>query len=603
MGFGGGFLAGFSKGVGDAGTQATQSYMDMQTRKYESMSKIWEAMANDPNYAPEVKQKFMQTAMTLQGGRNLFDPNARKAAEEAVKLNPTEEAQKAHDAQNMLGVNPNARYYDKTGYSGPSQQINRQADTETARIQASRKANIDFLNQITGGQAFPQLYNQQASPNAPQGPMSGQPTQGMGQPPQMPQQGSPAQSGGIQGPPTSGLHVTPLMLKQMEQSTMGLPDTSRVSQGSWVDPVTGQDRLHEPVTWVGGVPYGQDGQMISAKIVDPPARYLYNGPKLVDAATMALHPETDIRKPTIERKNVKFIDSEGREQNYSETSYGGAGGGPQASPNAGGGRPASRHNSLPMTPPIPTGNKQIDALATSTDPWNVSAYQVFQNPGGYEDMHGSEKTQINARFRALGYGPPNLKALNDHMADDAVNGLAALTQVKAYTDRYPQVLGPLIGRWAELTNHLGSSDLYKAFSSDLRPQLDQAAKQMGAPPEAVEAAFYVITRSRALNFQELKNLAGGGSRGVSMLWQNLHSQMLQISQDPTIFKQHTQAIADQFTTSLRTMAQGIWNRADAPIPSYWQSLIAPWANPMSSGFPEQSTRGGGKRIIPYNELH
>lgn len=109
----GGFLAGFTQGLGGGIQDLNQNLMEMQLRRYAGAARIWESMAKDPTYHPSIRQEFTKNAAFF-ASPNLFDKDWRKQADKLVKQNPQEHAQAALQAMEAAGTQLPA-YYNKMG--------------------------------------------------------------------------------------------------------------------------------------------------------------------------------------------------------------------------------------------------------------------------------------------------------------------------------------------------------------------------------------------------------------------------------------------------------------------------------------------------------
>lgn len=249
---------------------------------------------------------------------------------------------------------------------------------------------------------------------------------------------------------------------------------------------------------------------------------------------------------------------------------------------------AATTGATPVVPPAttPSGNKVVDiqSLQNSLDPQDQWGLSAITNPNNWHSADPKIKKAMGPWFAAHGLPAtgPRLDTKQENDRNNATNGLKALDDIKNLMETNPLV-GPIIGRWGEAMNKVGSSKLMTLFSQDPgtldnpnQKALTEIAASMGDKNPAITAATtaQLITRMRALNLREVAALSGGG-RGVATLYKSFESAMLQPSQDSTLIAGHMRGLAQEFANVIGTAETARWGRPNAvPLDDETQSMLS-----------------------------
>jgi hypothetical protein len=512
-----GFLAGFTKGIGDEAKQYNQNYMDMQLKKYQSASKIWEAMANDQNYHPAIRQKFAQYAMQL-GGVNLFDKNSRAAADEITKQNPHDVATQAHDAQQMTQSAP-------------------QPPTQTPD-QSGGGFSPQFISQMPQSLYGPEGYKDPMAVN--QAEMATKEREAYGQANAQQQamlhmmhsmggDATTATFGETGAPPGSSLDR---MIK--EQWTKDFLFKRPPTRPTSTMPIDGH-----PATFFNGGHF-IDGEPIkaSSSVAGKNMRLEFVQDKntgetywdYLIPGDPRLGPKGNLTKPILTRSSEKTTSTDPAQlttTSHTQTSgsYSGSESVPQGMPQA----PSPAQTAIPQTAPgaVPAGG-------------------VVPDPALVKSSYGATSTG---------------------MEQQAWTGLQQSSRITGLIRQYPMV-GPILGRVVELGNKIGSSWLLNKaaeFSGVGKPaaadksyedavnSIQQAAKDVGAPDDAAQAAAELITAMRAMNAAETAMLSGGGGRGITRMYEMLKPALMNPTQDANLIHGHMKSVDTLFAGKLRSL--------------------------------------------------
>lgn len=119
------FLEGLVGGLGQGAKQVAHNMLEAQLNKYRSAGRIWEAMASDENFHPNIRMRFMRTAQDLYG-TDPYNKQSIQKAKQHLSTDPTKAAQEAYKAMELLGEQP--KYYNAQGYRGAAENMQYQRD-------------------------------------------------------------------------------------------------------------------------------------------------------------------------------------------------------------------------------------------------------------------------------------------------------------------------------------------------------------------------------------------------------------------------------------------------------------------------------------------
>ena len=554
-----GFLAGFTKGIGDEAKQYNQNYMDMQLKKYQSASKIWEAMANDQNYHPAIRQQFAQNAMML-GGVNLFDKNSRASADQILKQNPHDLATQAHDAQQMTQSAPQPPTQDQSQQGGFSPQ---------------------FISQMPQSLYGPEGYKDPMAVN--QAEMATKEREAYGQ--------ANAQHQAV-------LHMLHSMGGDATTATFG---ETGAPPGSTLDRMVKEQ-------WTKDLMFKRPPtRPTSTMPIDGHPAVFFNGGHFVDG-------EPVNASASVAGKNMRleFVQDKNTGQTYWDYLIPGD---PRLGPNG------------DLTKPILTRSTE---RTTSTDPAQLMTTSSVRTSGSYgggampqppTTLSPSVPTPTTSSTNTGGVVPDpalvkaSYGATPTGMEQQAWTGLQQSSRITGLIKQYPMV-GPILGRVVEMGNKIGSSWLLNKaaeFSGvgkqaaadksyeDALNNIQQAAKEVGAPNDAAQAAAELITSMRAMNAAETAMLSGGGGRGITRMYEMLKPALMNPTQDESIIHGHMKSVDNLFAGKLRSLYRQRYGDKVPPLSAdqlqYAKEagiydLLLGKAAPITA----QNTSGGGAKM-------
>lgn len=653
-----GFLAGFSGALQTANQGAkdlNHTLLDIELRKNEGLSKMYETIANDPTVHPSVRNEAVKRASTLTS-LNPFDSKQRKIAKD---LADTSSFWDIHTTSHLNDKQQeNADNAAKHGITAPITPLGQQetpvspmdakpaSSTATPTLQPPQAAQTQGgagydapgpQNPVTTPTAAPTTAPQStmtAAGTAPPTSTSGVPINNHG-PLQIPEL---LKSMGIEAPERwiSGRSnpdypgysaVKNKLVEDQAQTEMQLQLRQRMlaalgaAGGGATSAKPGSDlersMLHQMqlsaalkesppqpqqatvngrmAIMYGGQIYDADtnnvmsgsmnrgqGKMVFADAGDgkgPRYMTVFSGDEAQPPTASGNQPPV-LTKPSVTRTNTRNTSKDpfgftSSSTNSSTTSYGGRGG---SVPAIGGGTtmPVSGKGAItpPTTTPATSGVQPIDltALQSSTDPRDQYGYGAVTNPANWHTVSPDVRKAMGPWFTQHGLpaSGPRLDAKQEDNRNTAENGLKALDDISTIMQDNPLV-GPLMGRWAEAMNKVGSSKLMTMFTTDpgtLDSPNVKALAEMAAslgdknPSITAAATAQLITRMRALNLREVAALSGG-SRGVATLYKSFESAMLQPSQDKTLIAGHVRGLAQEFANVIGTAEAARWGKAGA----------------------------------------
>ena len=567
------YLDGFIGGFGQGAREISHNMLEAQLKKYESASRIWQAMAQDENYHPAIRQKFFKNAQDLTN----YDPynkNSSKRAQDLLKLDPNQEASRAYEAMKMLNVDPESlAMYDQFGYRNPMAMaehqnklgLQRTRDEELLKSQLKREEEAAKRADI-------EKAIQAALPDA--APASGDSGWGAAT------EATPANS--FRSKQANFLR---LMYALGSKNVGGIVNPTQIPGGIPYYDESGTQRSTPGVMLSGEtfMPKPEGPAPVQAIAAGSKQRLVRGEGGRMQWVVPGEPPQNSgvVQEP-IQSSTVSVEDAiNGIRTSTTKRGYGGA--------SDGGGRivpPAPR----PALPPAPRPDTTVpvDTAATpkptappKSHKFVPPPYELGTEPKGssynrLEDPHwfpGKYEPDYQTK-KEYGKGTPAKKL------EAAERGTSHAGRIYDLTDLFEKkfgkgMTGPIMGRFYDGMNRLGWGDAIKwaagqeqSLSTALQQgkitpeqyavginaayaRIDQvlngAEQNLGSDAEKSAAALFgeLVTLSRALNGLELISMSGSGN-GITRLYEMMNTAMLNPHQSPDLFKAHIQGIGFLF---------------------------------------------------------
>lgn len=534
------YLDGFIGGLGQGAREISHNMLEAQLKKYESASRIWQAMAQDENYHPAIRQKFFKNAQDLTN----YDPYNRessKRAQELLKLDPNQEATRAYEAMKLLNVDPESlAMYDQFGYRNPlaleqqKHKFNLERVTEVEQLKGRLKQEAEAEKTRKIQEAIAGLVGGD-EPNDPAG-------------------------NEFRQKQAANLLLSHLFGSRNIGSTLNPPQIA----GGLVQQGDSGQITSSPGVMLGGQPFD-----VSSPTGPIPASPVAYGPKLrlirgeggrMQWVAPSVKPQNSgaVQEP-IQSATFSQEDAIAGTRASTTTRGYGSSGTPAGPPPV----PGTAAPALPTAPV--SGSNTLEQRSRR------AGYPGMPQPTyadrKYYELNPVERKKIDASFRGVSHvgrimdlvekfqvqhgksptGPVRGRVnewLNRIGWGDAIN---QLTEVGAEVDRGtlpPEAAGAMIDR----------------INDDLAQRAQTITGQGGAAEEFAE----IITLTRSLNGLELISMSGSGN-GITRLYQMMERALLNPYQDPQLLRGHGRGVMFLFSEPIKRWMQGTgrgWNDLD-----------------------------------------